>query len=94
MNELDRLDITYEVVLGVSAFQESAAALTTELTAPEVSQTIILTRTAGRTSFPRRRNYPNLPAPKTHCASTFTARRWKKRSLHLSTFMGSTVWRQ
>ena len=52
MNELDRLNIPYEVVPGVSAFQAAAAALPTELTAPEVSQTIILTRTSGRTPLP------------------------------------------
>jgi precorrin-4/cobalt-precorrin-4 C11-methyltransferase len=52
MNELDRLGIGYEVIPGVSSFQAAAAALCTELTAPEVSQTIILTRTAGRTPMP------------------------------------------
>jgi precorrin-4/cobalt-precorrin-4 C11-methyltransferase len=52
MRELDRLHIDYEVVPGVSAFQASAAALRTELTAPEISQTIILTRISGRTPLP------------------------------------------
>ena len=52
MTELDRLGIDYEVVPGVSSFQAAAAALKAELTAPEVSQTIILTRTAGRTPMP------------------------------------------
>ena len=52
MIELDKLGIAYEVVPGVSSFQAAAAALKTELTAPEVSQTIILTRTAGRTPMP------------------------------------------
>jgi precorrin-4/cobalt-precorrin-4 C11-methyltransferase len=52
MNELDRLGIPYEVIPGVSSFQAAAAALCTELTAPEISQTIILTRTAGRTPMP------------------------------------------
>jgi precorrin-4/cobalt-precorrin-4 C11-methyltransferase len=52
MNELDRLGITYEVVPGVSSFQAAAAALPAELTAPEISQTIILTRAAGRTPVP------------------------------------------
>ncbi len=44
MNELDRCGIDYEVIPGVSSFQAAAAALRTELTAPEVAQTIILTR--------------------------------------------------
>jgi precorrin-4/cobalt-precorrin-4 C11-methyltransferase len=52
MNELDRLGIDYEVVPGVSAFQAAAASLRTELTCPEVSQTVILSRVSGRTPLP------------------------------------------
>lgn len=52
MNEFDKLGIAYDVVPGVSSFQAAAAALKTELTAPEVAQTIILTRTSGRTPLP------------------------------------------
>lgn len=52
INELDRLGIGYEVVPGVSSFQAAAAAVAAELTAPEVSQTVILTRSAGRTPVP------------------------------------------
>lgn len=52
MRELDRLGIDYEVIPGVSSFQAAAAAVKKELTAPEVSQTIILTRAAGRTPVP------------------------------------------
>jgi precorrin-4/cobalt-precorrin-4 C11-methyltransferase len=52
MRQLDELGIDYEVVPGVSSFQAAAAALKTELTAPEISQTIILTRCGGRTPLP------------------------------------------
>jgi precorrin-4/cobalt-precorrin-4 C11-methyltransferase len=52
MDALDRLQIAYEVVPGISAFQAAAAALQVELTAPEIAQTIILTRTPGRTPMP------------------------------------------
>ena len=52
MNALDALEIPYDVCPGVSAFQAAAASLCTELTAPEISQTIVLTRTAGRTPIP------------------------------------------
>ena len=52
MDVLDRLGIEYEVTPGVSSFQAAAAALKTELTAPEISQTIILSRAAGRTPVP------------------------------------------
>jgi precorrin-4/cobalt-precorrin-4 C11-methyltransferase len=60
MNQLDRLGILYEVVPGVSAFQAAAAALRAELTAPEVAQTIILTRTGGRTPMPAQQELENL----------------------------------
>lgn len=52
MRELSRLDIPHTVVPGVSSFQAAAAALPAELTAPEISQTVILTRTSGRTPMP------------------------------------------
>jgi precorrin-4/cobalt-precorrin-4 C11-methyltransferase len=60
MNELDKLGIAYEVVPGVSSFQAAAAALKTELTAPEVSQTIILTRPSGRTPLPAEQELERL----------------------------------
>jgi precorrin-4/cobalt-precorrin-4 C11-methyltransferase len=50
MRRLDALDIPYEVVPGVPAFAAAAARLATELTLPEISQTIILTRTSGKAS--------------------------------------------
>jgi precorrin-4/cobalt-precorrin-4 C11-methyltransferase len=52
MDALDRLGIEYDVVPGISAFQAAAARLRVELTAPEIAQTVILTRTAGRTPMP------------------------------------------
>jgi precorrin-4/cobalt-precorrin-4 C11-methyltransferase len=50
MRRLERLEIEYEVVPGVSSFVAAAALLNTELTKPEIAQTIILTRTGGRAS--------------------------------------------
>jgi len=50
MRRLDALGIDYEVVPGVSSFSAAAAAVKAELTKPEVSQTIILTRVSGRAS--------------------------------------------
>jgi precorrin-4/cobalt-precorrin-4 C11-methyltransferase len=50
MRRLDALGIQYEVVPGVSSFTAAAAAVNAELTKPEVSQTIILTRVSGRAS--------------------------------------------
>jgi precorrin-2 methylase len=60
MNELDRLGVDCEVVPGVSSFQAAAAVLRTELTAPEVAQTVILTRTAGRTPVPAEQELASL----------------------------------
>lgn len=60
MNVLDRLGIEYEVVPGVSSFQAAAAALKTELTVPEISQTIILSRTSGRTPMPEKQELEHL----------------------------------
>lgn len=62
MNALDERGIDYEVVPGVSSFQAAAAALRAELTAPEVSQTVILTRTEGRTPLPEQQALARLAA--------------------------------
>src|ERR1700758_518677 len=50
MRRLERLGIRYEVVPGVSSFAAAAALLNSELTKPDVSQSIILTRSGGRAS--------------------------------------------
>jgi precorrin-4 C11-methyltransferase len=52
MTVLDEAGIEYEVIPGISSFQAAAAALKTELTLPEVTQTIILTRGEGETRMP------------------------------------------
>jgi cobalt-precorrin 5A hydrolase/precorrin-3B C17-methyltransferase len=49
---LDSEHIPYEIVPGVSAFQAVAARLGIEYTQPGVVQTLILTRTGGRTGLP------------------------------------------
>lgn len=46
--------IPYEIIPGVSSLFATAAALETELTLPEVSQTVIITRPSGRTPKPER----------------------------------------
>lgn len=50
MRKLDALGIDYEVTPGVSAYAATSAALKRELTLPDVAQTVILTRTAVRSS--------------------------------------------
>lgn len=50
MRRLDGLSIDYEVVPGVPAFAAVAAALKTELTLPDIAQSVIITRTSGKAS--------------------------------------------
>ena len=52
MDELDRMGLPYDVTPGVSSFCGAAAALKAEYTLPEVSQSVIITRMAGRTPVP------------------------------------------
>jgi precorrin-4/cobalt-precorrin-4 C11-methyltransferase len=50
LRRLRQLKIPYTVTPGVPAFAAGAAALACELTLPEVSQSVVLTRTSGRAS--------------------------------------------
>lgn len=60
MDRLDGLGIKYEVCPGVSSFCGAAAALRAEYTLPSVSQTVIITRMAGRTPVPERESIESL----------------------------------
>jgi precorrin-4/cobalt-precorrin-4 C11-methyltransferase len=60
MRRFVELDIDYEVVPGVSSFSAAAAVLGRELTLPELSQTVILTRAEGRTPMPDREKLTDL----------------------------------
>jgi precorrin-4 C11-methyltransferase len=62
MRELDRDNIPYTVIPGVSSAFAATAALKTELTAPDQTQTIIFTRLAGKTPVPERENLRSLAA--------------------------------
>lgn len=52
MDELDRLGLAYDGTPGVSSFCGAAAALCAEYTLPGVSQSVVITRMAGRTPVP------------------------------------------
>ena len=54
MDRLKGLSIPFEVCPGVSAFSGAAAALQAEYTLPAVSQSVVITRIAGRTPVPER----------------------------------------
>ncbi len=53
-DHLDKKDIPYTVIPGVSSVFAAAAAIKREFTLPDISQTLILTRLAGRTPVPER----------------------------------------
>ena len=59
-DELIKLGIDYDVCPGVSSFCGAAASLKTEYTLPDVSQTVIITRAAGRTPVPERESIREL----------------------------------
>lgn len=61
-DRLEALGIAYDVCPGVSSFCGAAAALRAEYTLPEVSQTVIITRAAGRTPAPDRESIRSLAA--------------------------------
>ncbi|MCD2491200.1 precorrin-4 C(11)-methyltransferase [Lacrimispora sp. NSJ-141] len=61
-DELERLGIPFESCPGVSSFCGAAAALHAEYTLPDVSQTVIITRMAGRTPVPEKEEISLLAA--------------------------------
>ena len=61
-DELIQRGIEYDICPGVSSFCGAASSLKTEYTVPNVSQTVIITRTAGRTPVPERESIPALAA--------------------------------
>jgi precorrin-4/cobalt-precorrin-4 C11-methyltransferase len=60
MTVLDGKGIAYEIIPGVSSLFAVAAALKTELTVPELSQTVIITRMEGKTPVPALENLKSL----------------------------------
>ncbi|MBI2860996.1 MAG: precorrin-4 C(11)-methyltransferase [Chloroflexi bacterium] len=62
MVALDKQGIDYEVIPGVSSLFAAAAMLRTELTLPDISQTVIITRMEGRTPVPGTQKLRELAA--------------------------------
>ena len=60
MREMDRLHVEYDITPGVSSLSGAAAALKTEYTLPDVSQTVIITRAAGKTNVPEQEGLRSL----------------------------------
>ena len=62
IREFNRLGIEYDITPGVSSFCGAAAALKTEYTLPDVAQTVIITRAAGKTPVPQAESLKSLAA--------------------------------
>jgi len=62
MDMLDELDIEYDDTPGVSSFSGAAAVLMAEYTLPGVSQSVVITRMAGRTPVPEKENLASFAA--------------------------------
>ena len=60
MEILKQKNIPFQIIPGVSSLFASAAALETELTLPEISQTVIITRPEGRTPKPKKESIKEL----------------------------------
>ena len=74
MQALAEAEIPFEVIPGISAFQAAAASLATELTVPNLVQTIILTRISGRTQVPDAESLASLAAHKASLCLYLSAR--------------------
>jgi precorrin-4/cobalt-precorrin-4 C11-methyltransferase len=73
MAVLDERGIEYEIIPGVSSLFAATAALKTELTVPELSQTVIITRMEGRTPVPARESLKSLAQHQTTLAIFLSA---------------------
>jgi precorrin-4/cobalt-precorrin-4 C11-methyltransferase len=73
LRRLEALHISFTITPGVPAFAAASAALARELTLPEVAQSVVLTRTAGRASS----------MPETESLAAFAATR-ATLAIHLS----------
>jgi precorrin-4/cobalt-precorrin-4 C11-methyltransferase len=62
MDELDRLEISYESCPGVSACFGAAASLNLEYTLPDISQSLIITRMEGKTKVPPKESIESFAA--------------------------------
>lgn len=62
MDALDRKGISYDYCPGVSSFSGAASALNLEYTLPDVSQSVIITRMAGRTPVPKKEDIASFAA--------------------------------
>lgn len=62
MDELNKLNVKYDVTPGVSACFGAAASLNLEYTLPDLSQSLIITRMEGRTPVPEKESIESFAA--------------------------------
>ena len=78
--------IESEVIPGISAFQVAAAYHQAELTIPDITQTIILTRAGGRTGMPEKESLKDLAKHKSSLCLYLSARHVKNSQKTLLEF--------
>jgi precorrin-4/cobalt-precorrin-4 C11-methyltransferase len=90
IRRLEALSIPYEIVPGVPAFAAAAAALGRELTVPGVCQTVILTRTAMKSSaMPPGEELANLARSRATLAIHLAVRNLLEIERQLTPFYGA-----
>ena len=83
---LKQNNIKIEIIPGISAFQVAAAYHQAELTIPEITQTIILTRAGGRTGMPEKESLKDLASHKSSLCLYLSARHIKSSQKTLLQF--------
>ena len=83
---LKKENIEVEVIPGVSAFQVTASYHQAELTVPEITQTIILSRAGGRTGMPEKESLQNLAKLNSSLCLYLSARHVKRTQKTLLEF--------
>ncbi len=90
MRRLDHAGIAYEVIPGVSAYAAASAVIGQELTLPDISQTIILTRTAMKSSaMPNNEDLQTLGASGATLAIHLSVRNLKEICARLTPLYGA-----
>jgi precorrin-4/cobalt-precorrin-4 C11-methyltransferase len=89
MRRLEALGIPYDVIPGVSSYAAAAAALAQELTLPELSQTIIISRCEGRTPMPEGEDLIALARHKATLVLFLSVAMIKKISRQLRPILGA-----
>jgi precorrin-4/cobalt-precorrin-4 C11-methyltransferase len=79
IRQLARANIPFELIPGISAYQAAAAKISSELTIPELVQTIILTRVSGSASpVPKKEELKGLAAHQASLCLYLAARHVRK----------------